>query len=76
MQFSVFAGDSMFNSICRNITDMYIKVINNCDVFEHVVKKRRKKNGQNAYGFFLNWNTNNDDVCTHIHISIHVMWNI
>lgn len=54
MQFSVFAGDSMFNCICRNITDMYIKVINNCDVFEHVVKKRRKKNGQNAYGFFLN----------------------
>lgn len=53
MQFSVFAGDSMFNCICRNITDMYIKVINNCDVFEHVVKRRRKKNGQNAYGFFL-----------------------
>lgn len=43
MQFSVFAGDSMFNCICRNITDMYIKVINNCDVFEHVVKKKRKK---------------------------------
>lgn len=53
MQFSVFAGDSMFNCICKNITDMYIKVINNCDVFEHVVKKRRKKNGQNAYGFFF-----------------------
>lgn len=53
MQFSVFAGDSMFNCICRNITDMYIKVINNCDVFEHVVKKKGKKNGQNATGFFF-----------------------
>lgn len=52
MQFSVFAGDSMFNCICRNKTDMYIKVINNCDVFEHVVKKR-KKNGQNATSFFF-----------------------
>lgn len=52
MQFSVFAGDSMFNCICRNKTDMYIKVINNCDVFEHVVKKR-KKNGQNATSCFF-----------------------
>lgn len=53
MQFSIFAGDSMFNCICRNKTDMYIKVINiNCDVFEHVVKKR-KKNGQNATSFFF-----------------------
>lgn len=42
MQFSVFDGDSMFICICRNKTDMYIKVINNCDVFEDVVKKEEK----------------------------------
>lgn len=77
MQFSVFAGDSMFNCICRNITDMYIKVINNCDVFEHVVKKKKKEKWSKCnWFFFLNWNKNDDDVCTHIHISIHVMWNI
>lgn len=53
MQFSVFAGDSMFNCICRNITDMYIKVINNCDVFEHVVKNKKRKMVKMQLVFFL-----------------------
>lgn len=53
MQFSVFDGDSMFICICRNKTDMYIKVINNCDVFEDVVKKEEKWSKCICVFFFL-----------------------
>lgn len=51
--FFLLVGDCMY-CIFRNKTDMYIKDINNCDVFEHFVKEERKMAKMQLVFFFLN----------------------
>lgn len=50
--FFLLVGDCMY-CIFRNKTDMYIKDINNCDVFEHFVKEERKMAKMQLVLFFL-----------------------